>query len=59
VNPLLAALIVVVATAVSVLLVQFIYGEERHRVFTRPKVVLVTLWFLVSYGGIAFLVIPH
>jgi hypothetical protein len=59
VDPVLAALIVVAATAVSVLLIRFVYGEEQHRRLSRPKLMLVTLWFLASYGVIAFVVLPH
>lgn len=58
-DPLLAAVIVVAAAAASVFLIRYIHGEERHHVLTRPKLVLITVWFLVSYGVTAFLVIPH
>jgi hypothetical protein len=59
VNPVLAALVVVAATTISVVLVRYVYGEERHRRLPRTKLVMITLWFLASYGVIAFLVIPH
>lgn len=58
-NPLLAALLVVAASAVSVVLIWYVYGEERHRLLSRTKLAVLTLWFLGSYGVIAFLVIPH
>lgn len=58
-HPVLAALIVVAATAVSVVLIRYVYGEEQHRRLSRTKLVMVTLWFLGSYGVIAFVVIPH
>ena len=58
-NPLFAALIVIAATAVSVLLIRYVYGEERHRQLSVTKLVVITGWFLLTYGLLAFFVRPR
>lgn len=58
-NPLLAGLLVVVATAVSAWLAAYLHGEEVRRSFTRVQFLLLVLWFLVTYALMAFFVIPR
>jgi hypothetical protein len=58
-HPLAAAVLVALATAGSVWLVSRVHGRERHRSLTVSQLVVVTVWFAVSYGFMAFLVIPH
>ncbi|HEX5966902.1 MAG TPA: hypothetical protein VFY88_00380 [Intrasporangium sp.] len=57
-DPLLASLLVVVATGVSVWLITFLHNRESSRPFTWWQVLLLALWFLVTFGLMAFLVIP-
>lgn len=58
-NPFVAAVLVVLATAGSVWLVSRVHGAERHRALTTAQLVVVTVWFLLSYGFMAFLVVPR
>jgi hypothetical protein len=56
---LTAVLLVLVVTALSLWLTNYAYTRERHRRPSTTVLVIVTAWFLVSYGFMAFLVIPH
>lgn len=58
-NPLLAAVLVVLATAGSVTLIAYVHGQERHRAFTTPELIVLVVWFLATYGFMAFVVVPH
>lgn len=58
-NTLVSALLVLLATALSLLLVNYAYTRERHRRPSATVLAVVTGWFLASYGFMAFLVIPR
>lgn len=58
-NDLVAALLVILATGLSVHLITYLHRAESRRPFTRPQLLVVTGWFLLSYGLMAFVVIPH
>lgn len=58
-DPLFAGLLVVVATAISVWLITYLHNQESQRPFTWLQILLLTLWFLVMFGLLTFLVIPH
>ncbi len=58
-DPLFAGLLVVVATAISVWLITYLHNQESQRPFTWLQILLLTLWFLVTFGLLTFLVIPH
>lgn len=58
-HALFAGLLVLLATALSLLLVNYAYTRERHRRPSATVLAVVTAWFLASYGFMAFLVIPH
>ena len=49
---------VVVATAISVWLITYLHNQEARRPFTWLQMLLLTLWFLVTFGLLTFLVIP-
>ncbi|HKX66475.1 MAG TPA: hypothetical protein VJN29_04565 [Intrasporangium sp.] len=57
-DPLFAGLLVVVATAISVWLITYLHNQESQRPFTWVQILLLTLWFLVTFGLLTFLVIP-
>jgi len=57
-DPLLAGLLVIAATAISVALVAYLHNQEARRPFTWLQLLWLTLWFLVTFGLMAFLVIP-
>ena len=57
-DPLFAGLLVVVATAISVWLITYLHNQESQRPFTWLQILLLTLWFLVTFGLLTFLVIP-
>ncbi len=56
---LVAALLVLLAAGLSVWLITYLHRAESRRPFTRLQLLVVTAWFLLSYGLMAFLVIPH
>ena len=58
-DPLFAGLLVVVATAISVWLITYLHNQESQRPFTWLQILLLTLGFLVTFGLLTFLVIPH
>jgi hypothetical protein len=58
VDPLLAGLLVVVATAISVWLITYLHNQEERRPFTWWQLLVLTLWFLLTFGLLTFLVIP-
>ena len=55
-NPIPAALVVVVAAAASVGLVWYIYRREVRKPPSGWLLVIVGLWFLVSFGLTTFLI---
>ena len=57
-DPLFAGILVVVATAISVWLITYLHNQESQRPFTWLQILLLTLWFLVTFGLLTFLVIP-
>jgi len=58
-SPVLAIILVIVAAALSVLLITKLYASEEHRTMRPWTMVLVALWFLITYGVMAFAVIPR
>ena len=58
-SPWLAALIALVAAAISTLLVLWVRGRETHRPPSPLVVVVTVVWFAGTYLVIAFEVIPR
>jgi hypothetical protein len=59
VNPWWAFALVVVATALSDLLIVWAHRRETNHAIGRRTLAVVTMWFLISFAVMAFLVIPH
>lgn len=58
-NPWLAGALVVFATVLSDFLIVWLHRGETGRAIGRRTLSLLTLWFLLSFGFMAFLVSPH
>jgi hypothetical protein len=58
VHPLVAVLAIVLATGASLVLMRYVYRLERHHPPTARVQVLVGVWFLATYGLMAFAIRP-
>lgn len=56
--PILGGGLVVVAAAASVARMAYVYRRERHRGPSRQLLIVVAIWFLISYGFMAFVIQP-
>jgi hypothetical protein len=50
--------IVLVATVLSVLGMRYVYRLERHHVPSTKVLVAMAIWFLLTYGFMAFVIQP-
>lgn len=58
-NPWVALVLVIAATLASDLLILWLYHRERQRPMARGTLAVITAWFFLSFGLMAFAVIPR